>query len=128
MRRSAMNTIGQDGPGQDLDAVLVGAGRPAAYHPAPARDLGPDARHFEAGEGVGGVWYWNRYPGARVDSHFPFYQYCFSKELWDEADWTERFPAQPEIERYLNRVCDRFDLRRHITFGARVRAAHFDET
>ena len=118
---------GRNGNLETLDAVVVGAGLAGLYQLHRLVQLGLNVRAFEAAGGVGGVWYWNRYPGARVDSHLPFYQYWFSKELWDEADWKERFPAQPEIERYLNRVCDKFDLRRHITFGARVTSAHFDE-
>jgi acetone monooxygenase (methyl acetate-forming) len=113
---------------ETLDAVVVGAGLAGLYQLHRLVQLGLNVRAFEAAEGVGGVWHWNRYPGARVDSHLPFYQYWFSKDLWDEADWTERFPAQPEIERYLNRVCDKFGLRRHITFGTRVTSAHYDET
>ena len=110
-----------------LDAVVVGAGLGGIYQLYRLAQSGKRVRSFEAGAGLGGVWYWNRYPGARVDSHFPFYQYWFSKELWDEGNWTERFPGQPEIERYLNHVCDKYDLRRHITFNARVTSAHFDE-
>ena len=68
---------------------------------------------FEAGTGVGGTWYWNRYPGCRFDSESYSYGYSFSQELLDEWDWTEHFAAQPETERYLNHVADRFDLRRH---------------
>ncbi len=112
---------------ETVDAVVVGAGLNGIYQLYSLVRRGLTVRAFEAGEGVGGVWYWNRYPGARCDSHFPFYQYWFSKELWDEADWKERFPGQADIETYLNRVCDKFDLKRHITFGALVTAAHFDE-
>jgi acetone monooxygenase len=110
-----------------LDAVVVGAGLGGIYQLYRLRQDGLSVRAFEAAPGIGGVWYWNRYPGARVDSHFPFYQYWFSRELRDEAEWTERYPAQPEIERYLNHVADKYDLRRHITFGTRVTAATFDE-
>ena len=81
----------------------------------------------EAGDGVGGTWFWNRYPGARFDSESYTYGYLFSRELWDEWEWSEHFAGQPEIERYLNHVVDRFDLRRLIRFGARVTAAEYDE-
>ncbi len=112
---------------EQLDAVVVGAGLNGIYQIYRLVQQGLNIRAFEAGDGVGGVWYWNRYPGARCDSHFPFYQYWFSKELWDEADWKERFPGQADIEAYFNHVCDKFDLKRHITFKTRVTAATFDE-
>lgn len=113
--------------GDVLDVVVVGAGLAGIYQLHRLLQDGRKVRSFEAAPGVGGVWFWNRYPGARVDSHFPFYQYWFSKELWEESHWTQHFPDQPEIEAYLNRVVDRFDLRRHITFGTRVTAADFDK-
>jgi acetone monooxygenase len=112
---------------QVLDAIVVGAGLGGIYQLYRLLKDGLKVRAFEAADGVGGVWYWNRYPGARVDSHFPHYQFWFSKELWDETDWSETFPAQPEIEHYVNHVVDKFDLRRHITFNTRVTSAHFDE-
>jgi cation diffusion facilitator CzcD-associated flavoprotein CzcO len=84
-------------------------------------------RLVEAGSGVGGTWYWNRYPGARFDSESYSYGYLFSKELFDEWEWEELFAAQPETERYLNHVVDRFDLRRHMCFDAPVTFAAFDE-
>ena len=111
----------------DVDVVVVGAGLAGIYQLHRLLQDGLSVRSFEAADGVGGVWFWNRYPGARVDSHFPFYQYWFSKELWDESRWTQHFPDQPEIEAYLNRVVDKFDLRRHITFNTRVTSADFDE-
>jgi cation diffusion facilitator CzcD-associated flavoprotein CzcO len=77
----------------------------------------------EAGAGVGGTWYWNRYPGCRFDSESYTYGYLFSRELFDDWHWTEHFAAQPETERYLNHVVDRFDLRRHMRFGAEVVSA-----
>lgn len=112
---------------QVLDAIVVGAGIGGVYQLYRLLQDGLTVRAFEAAEGVGGVWFWNRYPGARVDSHFPHYQFWFSRELWDESDWTETFPAQPEIERYVNHVVDKFDLRRHITFSTRVTSAIFDD-
>ncbi|MEC7656727.1 MAG: NAD(P)/FAD-dependent oxidoreductase, partial [Pseudomonadota bacterium] len=91
------------------------------------RERGFRVRAFETGTGVGGTWYWNRYPGARFDSESYSYGYSFSKELLEEWDWTELFSPQPETERYLNYVADKFDLRRDIQFSARVAAAHYDE-
>ena len=82
---------------------------------------------LEAGGGVGGTWYWNRYPGARCDSESHVYWYTFSPELMREWEWSERYPGQPEIMRYLNFVADRFDLKRDIRFNTRVVAAHYDE-
>ena len=84
-------------------------------------------RVFEAGSGVGGTWYWNRYPGARCDIESLEYSYQFSHELQQDWEWSERYATQPEILRYLDHVADRFDLRRDITFSTRVLAAHFDE-
>ena len=83
---------------------------------------------LEAGSGVGGTWYWNRYPGARFDSESYTYGYLFSKELFDEWEWQEHFAEQPETERYLNHVVDRFDLRRHMQFDAKVTSAEYDES
>ena len=88
---------------------------------------GLSARVFEAGSGVGGTWYWNRYPGARCDVESMEYSYQFSDELQQEWEWSERYAAQPEILRYANHVADRFDLRRDIQFDTRVTAAIFDE-
>jgi acetone monooxygenase len=113
---------------QVLDAVVIGAGFGGVYQLYRLLKDGLNVRAFEAAPGVGGVWFWNRYPGARVDSHFPYYQYWFSKDLWDEGEWSETFPAQPEIERYINHVVDKFDLRRHITFNTKVTRAVFDAT
>ncbi len=111
-----------------LDAVIIGAGFSGLYQLHCLRDrLGLSALVLEAGDGVGGTWYWNRYPGARCDSESHSYCYTFSKELLEEWEWTERYPEQPEIMRYLNHVADRFDLKRDIRFGTRVTAARFDE-
>jgi cation diffusion facilitator CzcD-associated flavoprotein CzcO len=111
----------------NLDLVIVGAGFAGMYMLHRARAIGLSARVFEAGSGVGGTWYWNRYPGARCDVESMEYSYQFSDELQQEWDWTERYAAQPEILRYANHVADRFDLRRDIRFDTRVRAAAFDE-
>ena len=110
-----------------LDALVIGAGVAGLYQLYRLREQGLKVRAVEAGSDVGGTWYWNRYPGARVDSQSHVYQYWFSKELNNEWSWTERFPAQPEIERYLNFVADRFDLRKDIQFNTRVTAASYDE-
>src|SRR6202012_1763463 len=83
---------------------------------------------FEAGSGVGGTWYWNRYPGARCDVESLFYSYTFDSDLIDGWDWSERFATQPEILRYAEWVADRLDLRRHFSFNTRVESATFDET
>ena len=88
---------------------------------------GFSARVFEAGDGIGGTWYWNRYPGARCDVESMDYSYPFSDELQQEWRWTERYAAQPEILRYINHVADRFDLRRDIQLKTRVVEAIFDE-
>ena len=92
-----------------------------------AREAGFSALMLEAGDGVGGTWYWNRYPGCRFDSESYTYAYLFSKELFEEWEWQEQFAEQPETERYLNHVVDRFDLRRHIRFDTRVTSATYDE-
>src|SRR5580693_7183718 len=86
-----------------------------------------DAIVIEAGSNVGGTWYWNRYPGARFDSESWTYGYSFSQELLDEWDWDEHFAGQPETERYLNYVTDKFDLRRDIQFKTVVTTAHYQE-
>ncbi len=117
-------------PGQqpDLDIIIVGAGFAGLYMLHRVREeLGMNVRVLEAGDGVGGTWFWNRYPGARCDSESFYYCYTFSPELQQEWEWTSKYPAQPEILRYLNHVADRFDLRRNIQLSTRVTAATFDE-
>jgi cation diffusion facilitator CzcD-associated flavoprotein CzcO len=111
----------------DVDVLVIGAGITGIYQLYRALHAGFSARLWEAGEGVGGTWYWNRYPGARFDSESYTYAYLFSKDLFEEWHWREHFAEQPEIERYLNHVVDRFDLRRHIHLGARVTGAVYDE-
>jgi len=111
----------------DFDAIIIGAGISGMYQLYRLRELGLKVRVFEAGTGVGGTWYWNRYPGARFDSESYSYGYSFSEELLQEWDWSEHFSGQPEIERYLNFVADKFDLRRDIQFSSRATSAHFDE-
>jgi cation diffusion facilitator CzcD-associated flavoprotein CzcO len=112
----------------DVDVVVVGAGITGIYQLYRAREAGFSARLLEAGGGVGGTWYWNRYPEARFDSESYTYAYVFSEELFEEWEWQEQFAAQPEIERYLNHVVDRFDLRRDIRCGAKVTSAVYDES
>jgi cation diffusion facilitator CzcD-associated flavoprotein CzcO len=112
-----------------FDAVVIGAGFAGLYQLHCLRDrLGLSVRVFEAGGDIGGTWYWNRYPGARCDSESHAYRYFFSRELNDEWESSERYPGPPEILAYLDHVARKFDLRRDIRFGARVTAAHFDET
>jgi cyclohexanone monooxygenase len=112
---------------QDVDAVIVGAGIAGLYQLHRLREQGLSARVIEAADGVGGTWYWNRYPGARCDVESLSYSYSFSPELEQDWTWSEKYPTQPEILRYVEHVADRFDLRRDITFGTRVTAATWDE-
>src|SRR5258706_11831867 len=110
-----------------FDALIIGAGFSGLYQLFCLRDrLGLSVQVLEAGDGVGGTWYSNRHPGPRCDSESHTYCYTFSKELLREWEWTERYPEQPEVLRYLNHVADRFDLRRSIRLGTRVKAAHYD--
>jgi cation diffusion facilitator CzcD-associated flavoprotein CzcO len=108
-----------------FDVVVVGAGVSGLYALHHFRELGFSVHVIEAGDNVGGTWYWNRYPGARCDVPSMEYSYGFSPELEQEWEWTEVFPAQEELERYFNHVADRFDLRRDIQFGTRVTAATY---
>src|SRR5580704_14974598 len=110
-----------------IDVLVVGAGFAGLYLLHCLSKLGLDVRAFEAGGGVGGTWYWNRYPGARCDVESMQYSFGFSEELQQDWQWSELFSAQPEILSYANHVAERFDLRRLITFNARVHAAIFDE-
>src|SRR6187402_1754181 len=100
--------------GDTVDVLVIGAGITGIYQLHRALEEGFSARLLEAGSGVGGTWYWNRYPGCRFDSESYTYAYSFSQELLDEWDWTEHFAPQTETERYLNYVADKFDLRRDI--------------
>ena len=109
------------------DAIIIGAGIAGMYQLYRLRQLGLSVRVFETGTGVGGTWYWNRYPGARFDSESYTYGFSFSEELLQEWNWSEHFAAQPETLTYLNHVADKFDLRRDIQFNTRVSSATFDE-
>jgi acetone monooxygenase (methyl acetate-forming) len=111
----------------ELDAVVLGAGVAGLYQLHQLREQGLRVRAYDAASDVGGTWYWNRYPGSRFDSEGYIYQYLFSEELYKEWSWSEKFPGQPEIERWLHYVADRLDLRRDIQFSTRIASAHFDE-
>lgn len=105
----------------DVDVVVVGAGFSGLYATHKLRNIkGLSVQAFEAGEGPGGVWHWNRYPGARCDIESIYYSYSFDEDLQSEWRWTERYAAQPEILSYLQYVADRFDLRRSYRFNTRV--------
>ena len=109
---------------RDVDAVIVGAGFSGLYATHRLRNVqGLTVQCFEAAGGPGGVWYWNKYPGARCDFESIYYSYTFDEALQREWRWTERFAAQPEILAYLNHVADRFDLRRSFRFNTRVTSA-----
>ena len=114
-------------PAETVDAVVVGAGFSGMYQLHKLRDMGLSVRVFEAGEDVGGTWYWNRYPGARVDIESMAYSFSFSKELEQDWVWSEKYSPQPELLRYAQHVAERFDLKRDISFNTRVESAHFDE-
>ena len=122
-------TVGTDlsEDGEQFDVIIIGAGVTGLYALYRLRALGLSVRAFEEGGGVGGTWYWNRYPGARFDSESYTYGYSFSEELLQEWDWKEHYSGQPENERYFNYVADKFDLRRDIQFNARVSSAVYDE-
>src|SRR5579875_2848175 len=117
----------RDGSATDtIDAVVVGAGFAGMYMLYRLREAGFSVRGFEAGDGVGGTWYWNRYPGARCDSESMYYSYSFLPDLEQEWLLAERYPGQPEILRYLEHVAGRLNLRDAFTFGARVTSARWD--
>lgn len=111
----------------DFDAVVVGAGFSGLYMLHRLREAGFSTRVFEAGDNVGGTWYWNRYPGARCDVESIYYNYTFSEELLKEWSWSAKYAEQPEILSYINYVADKFDLRRDVQFNTRVQSAQFDE-
>ena len=114
-------------PAETYDVVVVGAGFGGMYMLHRLRGLGFSVRVYEQGGGVGGTWYWNRYPGARCDVESMQYSYSFSEELQQEWDWSERYAPQPEILRYANHVADRFKLRSDMEFNMAVKACAFDE-
>jgi cation diffusion facilitator CzcD-associated flavoprotein CzcO len=113
--------------GADYEALIIGSGFGGIRCLYELGKRGITAKAFEAGSGVGGTWYWNRYPGARTDSESWVYILTFLEEIGLDWSWKERFPTQPEVEKYLNRVTDFLDLRKHIEFNTRITAAHRDE-
>jgi cation diffusion facilitator CzcD-associated flavoprotein CzcO len=114
-------------PENEFDAIIIGAGMSGMYQLHRLRELGLSVRVFEAGDGVGGTWYWNRYPGARFDSESWTYGYSFDERLLEKWKWSEHFAAQPETLRYCNFVADELDLRRDIRFGTRITSARWEE-
>ena len=114
-------------PVEEVDAVVVGAGFSGMYQLHRLREMGLSVQVFEVGEDVGGTWYWNRYPGARVDIESMAYSFSFSKELEQDWVWSEKYSPQPELLNYAQHVADRFDLKRNISFNTRVESAHFDD-
>ena len=112
---------------EQFDAVIIGAGISGMYQLIKLRQQGLKVRVFETGDGVGGTWYWNRYPGARFDSESYSYAYSFSEELLEEWDWDEHFAGQPETLRYLNHVADKFDLRKDIQFNSKIKSATYND-
>ena len=109
---------------ENVDIVIIGAGFSGMYAVHRLRNY--NVVCLEAGEGVGGTWYWNRYPGARVDIESVEYSYGFDEALQQEWSWPEYFSAQPDLERYANHVADRFNLREHIRFSSPVNRLSFD--
>ncbi|MCY3755898.1 MAG: NAD(P)/FAD-dependent oxidoreductase, partial [Alphaproteobacteria bacterium] len=112
--------------GTDLDVAIVGAGVGGLYAIHRLRKSGFRVRAFEAGDGIGGTWYWNRYPGCRCDVESMEYSYSFSEDLQQDWRWPERYGTQPAILSYVNHVADRFDLRRDVELNTRIRSARFD--
>jgi len=112
----------------DFDAIVVGAGFAGMFMLHRLRQQGLKARVFERGSGVGGTWFWNRYPGARCDTESMEYSYQFDDALQQEWNWPERYSAQPEILKYANHVADRYDLRSDLQFNTKVLSATFDES
>lgn len=125
--KAAAAAAGTDEGGKTFDAIVIGAGVAGLYQVYRLRELGFSVRGIEAASGVGGTWYWNRYPGARFDSEAEIYQYWFDEAMFKNWQPSERYPAQPETERWLNYVADRADLRKHFLFDTRVTAACYDE-
>jgi cation diffusion facilitator CzcD-associated flavoprotein CzcO len=126
MENSVQSTPGA-GPIEQYDAIIIGAGVTGLYQLYRLREFGISVRLYDDGAGVGGTWFWNRYPGCRFDSESYTYGYSFSEELLQEWDWKEHFSGQLENERYLNYVADKFDLRPDIQLNSRVTSAVYDE-
>ncbi len=113
---------------ETLDAMVVGTGVAGLYQLYLLRNQGLNVRAFDNASNVGGTWYWNRYPGAKFDSEAYIYQYLFSEDLYKNWSWSERFPGQPEIERWMNYVADSLDLRKDIQFNTHIVSAHWIES
>ena len=111
-----------------IDAAVIGAGVAGLYQVFQLRQQGLNVKGFDTASGAGGTWYWNRYPGAKFDSESYIYQYLFDEALYKDWSWSERFPGQPEIERWMNYVADRLDVRKDFQFNTTIKAAHFNET
>lgn len=122
-----MKKLNQHETTSQHEVIVIGAGVCGIYMLHRLLGMGVDATVLEAGDDLGGTWYWNRYPGARFDSESYTYGYSFSKEVLEEWNWSEHFAAQPETLRYLNYVADKLNLRGHMQFGCRVKAATFDD-
>ncbi len=116
-----------DGAVETLDALIIGAGVAGLYQLHQLRQLGLKVRAYDAAAGVGGTWFWNRYPGAKFDSEAYIYQYLFSEDLYRNWTWSERFPGQPEIERWMNYIADELDLRKDIRLSTVIESARWDE-
>ena len=127
LQQAPVAEASRNGNVEEYDVLIIGAGVTGLYSLYRFRDLGFSCKSFEDASGVGGTWYWNRYPGARFDSESYTYGYSFSEELLQEWHWKELYSGQPENERYLNYVADKFDLRRHIRFNSRVESCVYDE-
>ncbi|WP_375143549.1 hypothetical protein [Bradyrhizobium sp. CCGUVB14] len=129
MNRTTIGASGGNGvhATAKFDAVVIGAGVAELYQLYPLREFGLHVRAIDAALGVGGTRYWNRYPGARVDSEGYVYPYILSESLYKGWSRSEKCLSQPEIERWLNYVADELDLRKDIQFGMTVQSAHFNE-
>ena len=127
LQQAPVAEASRNGNVEEYDVLIIGAGVTGLYSLYRFRELGFSCKSFEDASGVGGTWYWNRYPGARFDSESYTYGYSFSEELLQEWHWKELYSGQPENERYLNYVADKFDLRQHIRFNSRVESCVYDE-
>ena len=124
----ANNAAEEEGKSENLnlDAAIIGTGVAGLYQLHLLRKQGLNVKAFDTASGVGGTWYWNRYPGAKFDSESYIYQYLFDEKLYKDWSWSERFPGQPEIERWMNYVADRLDLRKDIQFNTTIKSADWD--
>ena len=127
LQQAPVADTSKNGNVEEYDVLIIGAGVTGLFSLFRFRELGFTVKSFEDASGIGGTWYWNRYPGARFDSESYTYGYSFSEELLQEWHWKELYSGQPENERYLNYVADKFDLRRHIRFNSRVASCVFVE-